>query len=603
MLAALALHDAPLFSQDHELVPPDVGQIRWPREEDASRFRRPSGPAPVTVATVDPQTEERYLSLDEAIRLSLQHSEVIRVLAGVTAANSGRTIYDTAIAVTPIDVAKARFDPVFQANTSFRRTETPFVNPTGTSIGGIATGGNDTRVGVTDLNRFGGTAALFGNNRFDTENNANFFTADRPSMEVSYTQPILAGAGQRANQAPIVVARLQQEQSYFQFKGAMQNLVRDTITAYWNLVQARTELLARETQVEQLQWSYDFRMTRKKVGFDDKADTSQATAAYMNARGLLVQSQGNVLQREAALRNLIGLPPEDGKRLVPSTPPTRDRVEFRWEEIVETAQARRPDIIELNLILQADQESLIQRKNLARPSLDAVALHRWNGLTGTALASGNHVDTGFNNHTDWTLGVNFSVPLSLRESRARVRNTELLITKDRANIQQAIHQTEHALATSLRSLDLNLEAYETYRDARAASTDNVRVQKAEFENGRVNFLNWLVAISDLANATVSEAQSLISYNLELANLEQQSGTILETHGIRFVEERFASIGPHGWCNEEMFCYPKDLNPNENDPKYPSLEQPAESTFGLEEIREMLRNPASQTPDAPEKPRP
>ncbi|MBL8813477.1 MAG: TolC family protein [Planctomycetaceae bacterium] len=556
----------------------------------------------MTVATVDPQTEERYLSLDEAIRLSLQHSEVIRVLAGVTAANSGRTIYDTAIAVTPIDVAKARFDPVFQANTSFRRTETPFVNPTGTSIGGIATGGNDTRVGVTDLNRFGGTAAIFGNNRFDNQNNANFFTADRPSMEVSYTQPILAGAGQRANLAPIVVARLQQEQSYFQFKGAMQNLVRDTITAYWNLVQARTELWAREIQVEQLKFSFELKAARKKRELDDIKDVAQAKAAYLNARGLFIQAQGSVLQREAALRNLIGLPPEDGLRLVPSTPPTRDRVEFRWDEIVETAQARRPDIIELNLVLQADQETLIQRKNLARPSLDAVALHRWNGLTGTAIASGDHVDTGFNNHTDWTLGVNFSVPLSLRESRARVRNTELLITKDRANIQQAIHQTEHALATSLRSLDLSLEQYEAYREARAASAENVVAQMAEREVGRVIFLNQLVAITEWANAVVAEAQSLISYNNELANLEQQTGTILETHGIRFVEERFASIGPHGWCQEEMYCYPKDLNPENNADKYQSLEEPSEKSFGLEDFQRIPGTPLpAPLPDQTEPP--
>ncbi len=583
MLAALASHDAPVYSQDHELVRPDVGQIRWPKEEDASRFRRPPGPAPVTVATLDPQTEERYLSLDEAIRLSLQHSEVIRVLTGVSAANSGQTIYDTAIAVTPIDVAKARFDPVFQANTSFRRTETPFVNGAGTSIGGIGTGGNDTRVGVTDLNRLGGTAAIFGNNRFDTENNANFFTADRPSMEVSYTQPILAGAGRQANEAPIVVARLQQEQSYFQFKGAMQNLVRDTITAYWNLVQARTELWARENQVEQLKFAFELKEARFKKEIDDIADQAQAKAAYLNARGLLIQAQGSVLQREAALRNLVGLPPEDGLRLVPSTPPTRDRIEFRWEELIETAQSRRPDIIELNLVLQADQQTLIQRKNLAQPSLDAVALHRWNGLTGTALASGNHVDTGFNNHTDWTLGVNFSVPLSLRESRARVRNTELLITKDRANIQQAIHQTEHALATSLRSLDLSLEQYEAYREARAASAENVKVQIAEQQAGRAIFLNQLVAITEWANAVVAESQSLISYNNELASLEQQSGTILETHGIRFVEERFASIGPHGWCNDEMYCYPKDLNPGDNTPRYSDGQEPAEKAFGLEDF--------------------
>ena len=202
------------------------------------------------------------------------------------------------------------------------------------------------------------------------------------------------------------------------------------------------------------------------------------------------------------------------------------------------------------------------------------------GVTGEIT----YVDAGFNNNTDWTLGVNFSVPLTLRESRARVRNTELLITRDRANIQQAIHQTEHALATSLRSLDQSLKQYEAFRDARLASEKNVKAQEERADAQIQTILNQLIAITELANAIVSEAQSLIAYNNELANLEQQSGTILETHGVRFVEERFASIGPHGWCNEEMLCYPKDLNPQDNTPKYKELPQPAEQSFELEEFQ-------------------
>ena len=48
------------------------------------------------------------------------------------------------------------------------------------------------------------------------------------------------------------------------------------------------------------------------------------------------------------------------------------------------------------------------------PRLDAVALYRWNGLSGT-LPNGERLASAAGQFPDWTLGVNFSVPLGLRD--------------------------------------------------------------------------------------------------------------------------------------------------------------------------------------------
>ncbi len=603
MLALWAVHAPAACAQ---LIREDEKHIRWSQEETVSLYRRPVGAAPVTVATKDASTTERLVSLDEAIRLSLEYSEVIRILTGVTAVSTGQTIYDTAIATTPIDQAKARFDPVFSANSVFRHNETPFsvfdpLDPLGALIIDRGVGGTDLVGGLTDLNRIGGQAAL---TTRDTWNRTGaglpgtgaIDSVHFPTVELSYTQPLLAGFGRPANEAPIVIARLQQEQSYFQFKGSMQELVRGVVSAYWSLVQARTELWAREKQVDQLLQIFKYRDTLLRNGLGNQLGTAQAKLSYATFRANLITSQANVLQREAALRNLIGLPPEDGTRIIPSTPPTRDRVEFRWSEIVSTAQSRRPDLIELNLILLADQRRLVQGKNAAQPALNAVALHRWNGLSGQML-NGGTVSTPLDNHTDWTMGVTFSVPLGLRLARAQVRSQELLIAKDRANIQQGLHQTEHAIATTLRSIDQNYLQYEAFREARQAAKDfiAVLVARRDFDSATVNFLNFLQAVTDWGNSVSSEAQSLTLYNTELASLESQTGTILETHGIRFVEEQFSSIGLHGRCFEDEY-YPRDLRPTDNQFRYEDQNKPAESAFDLENYPR--RRVGSPQPPAP-----
>ena len=61
----------------------------------------------------------------------------------------------------------------------------------------------------------------------------------------------------------------------------------------------------------------------------------------------------------------------------------------RWDETLRLAEVHRPDLIELKLILEADDQRLRVAKNQALPRLDAVALYRWNGPGGET--AGRHV--------------------------------------------------------------------------------------------------------------------------------------------------------------------------------------------------------------------
>ena len=603
ILAVLGVVSGPVAAQLHV---DEQQRILWHDETEIARSGRPAGGAPVTVASPESVANEQLLPLDDAIRMALRHSEVIRVLTGVSASSSGLTIYDTAIATTAIDQAVGRFDPVFSANSSFRHNETPFAVPDpGDPLRALITdrqvGGTDLSATLSQTNRLGGRADLSALDNWNRRGaglpgSGSLDPTHAPSLEVSYTQPLLAGFGRRANEAPIVIARLQLDQSYFQFKNSMQELVRGTVAAYWSLVQARTELWAREIQVEQSRLALDRAEAEKRAERIDLADTTQFRVSYANFRANLITARATVLQREAALRNLLGLAPEDSVRLVPSTPPTRDQLQFRWEEIVDTAQRRRPDLIELQLILLADQQRLIQGKNLAQPTVNAVALQRWNGLSGRLL-DGSTLSSSPDNHTDWTMGVTFSVPLGLRQARAQMRSQELLIARDRANIQQGLHQTEHLLATSVRSIDQFFLQYEAFRETRDAARDNLDAQRARAATGISIPLVLLQAIADWGNAVASEAQALTSYNTELANLELLTGTILDTHGIRFVEEQYASIGPWGKCFTPE-CYPRDLRPAENADRYPDSAEPSEKSFDLDDYPKPQNRPQPQLPQEP-----
>jgi outer membrane protein TolC len=379
-----------------------------------------------------------------------------------------------------------------------------------------------------------------------------------------------------------VIARLDTERSYFQYKDSVQELVRGVIEAYWTLVQARTDVFARKFQVDQSKFALDLAETEQKVGRKNLGDVVQARTTYKQFVANLIAAEANVLTREGALRNMLGLPPDDDRQLVPTSAPTTQRLRPEWRPLVTLAEQRRPDVVELKLIVEADQQRLLQAENQALPKLDASYLYRWNGLDGVAPNGADVSSTG-GRFADWSVGLNFSVPLGLRSGRAQVRQQKLIIERDRANVEQSIHAAIADIALTVRNIDSNYEQFLAYKEARAAAFANVEVQIAKYKTGGVlgqtTYLNVLQALNDFGNALSSEAASLIAYNVALATLERQTGTILETHGLVFAEERFRSAGPLGFVGHGR-DYPAANFVSGEPTRYPSTGRPGENVFDL-----------------------
>ena len=500
--------------------------------------------------------QEQLLSLDEAICIALQNAEVIRVLSGQFASSTGRTIYDPAITNTQIDEARARFDPVLDIRNNWDLVDVP---------GGVDSQAYRYSLDLTQTNPSGGTANL------GVAANRQPSNRTPSALELSYRHPLLEGAGTAVNVAPIVIARLDTERSYFQLKNSIQDMVASVIEGYWGLVLSRTQVWATAQQVEQAEYAYNIFKAQLDAGRGDIGDTAQAEVSLASFRASLIAAQGDLLNREAAFRNVLGLPPVDAVHFVPSTAPKSDRIEPDWDSLLGIAEQNRPDIIEIKLNLETNYQRRLVANNQVLPSIDASALYR----------------TQFGEVTEWQFGVDYSLPLFQRLERANLRRIDLLLARDRANLRQQIHQVSHELAQSIRSLDQRYAQYEAFRKVREASRVNLDRIFALFDIGglpteRVIYLNVLLAITDWGNAVSSEAAALAQYNSELANLERQLGTILDNHAIRFHEEQFASIGPGGRHRQQP-CYPQSLVPDCGPPQYDSGVRPAEEAFGLDAV--------------------
>lgn len=541
---------------------------------------------PTTVSTTEAR-KELPLSLDEAIHIALQNAEAIRVGSGGAVRASGQTIYDVAIRNTQIDAERARFDPTLGIDNTFIRQDIPSAgiivpNPRQVTIQGFQRDNYKFDMALEKLNPLGGLT------RLDIETNvqrtkpriSNLNPLTTTRAGISYIQPLLQGAGSDVTMAPIRIAQLETDRTYFQFKSSVQDMVYSTIQAYWRLSASRITVWTTEQQMEQGRFAAERAEARQRQGLADSSEVSQTRLAYFNFRSLNVVARSSQLEAENALNNLLFLSPVSEFEIVPSTALHSQDVDFSWDELLAMVDENRPDLQEMRALVHIDRHQITLAETLALPQFNFVSGYGWTNTQGEKQGFFSTDITQFNasgsRYTDWTMGVTMDMPLGFREGRANVRGQELNYSRDLANLRQRFHGVVHDVAGAVRTIDRNYAEYLSYREAREAAAINLDQQRTEYDNGRKGFLNLLQAIADWGSSVSSEVDALARFNTELANLERQTGTILETHSVYFEQDKFCAPGPLG--PRKPVEYPRTMQPTPNANRYGAESSPPENEY-------------------------
>ncbi len=557
--------------------------------------------------TNDPEADELWqLTLQDAIRIGLDNSEVVRVIslgaqgipvggfeptplntgagAGIASAlGSGtlQTIYDPAIQETQIAQSLAAFDTNFTTSMLWGHSVAPFNNAI--SAGSFVTAqfpiifNQDTATFQAGLQKRTSTGALIG-----VTHNINYLYSNSPinvtpsayttNTQLSLTQPLLGSAplagqaigsaplvGLEANRAPIVIARLNADAAVWRFKAEIMALVRSVEQQYWSLSQQSVQLWASERAVELAREILKREQAELQVGRGTVADVAEAEQRLEQFNLDLVTKTSDVITTERQLRNILGLPPADNRRIVPATAPSEARLEPDWESSLAQMLTFQPDIVQQQLLVRVSELQLLIARNQLLPQLNMNALYQFNGL-GRTLDTSEAVMTGatikaidplitnkqraaglnplpglYSNFQQWQIGFTFQMPLGMRAPMANQRSAQFVLLRQRAFLQQIVHQTTHSLARFFLEVDANYKQFKTASRLRAAAAQRLEAQRAFYEEGRIPIDRYLDAVSQYASAVAQEAQFKTTYNISIVALEEAKGTLLAYDNIAVAE--------------------------------------------------------------------
>ena len=550
-------------------------EMETPDVEVTSLAEVEGGLPPLTLRNIDAR-EIWDLTLEDAVRITMANSNVIRGINGQVLPTPSRllsnadfvaTAYDPALAesdpLNGTESALAAFDTQFSTSVFWERNERP-VNISGFFTGFIAPAlEQDLGTFQAQLTKTAATGTQYSvrnNTSYDLNNNpSNLFpSAWTTNFEVEIRQPLLQGAGTQFNRivgpsaqpglnfrTGIVLARINTDIALADFEVDVRDLVSDVETTYWELYFAYRNLDAviagRDSALQTWRKVHALYVVSATGGEAEKE--SQAREQYFLFRAQVEDGLSQLYTIESRLRYMLGLAATDGRLIRPADEPTTALVNFDWYQTQAEALTRSAELRRQRWRVKQREMELLAARNFLLPRLDGTARYRWVGFGDDLINSSSNnppFDNAFETLTggdfqEWRLGLQFSMPIGFRRELANVRNAQTRLARERAVYQDEELELTHQLSDAVRNLDRFYTVSQTNFNRRAAAARQVSAVQAAYETESVTIDTLLDAQRRLADAQAAYYRSLVDYNLAIRDVHLRKGSLLEFNGVFLAE--------------------------------------------------------------------
>ncbi len=530
---------------------------------------------------LDTDREIRWITLREAIALALEQgnigsqspnfpgvgndnlvtfqgrfvsgSDAIRVLA-----------LDPAIVGADIQASLSKFDARLQASMTWNTTDRPVGTALETfqaqfgQIQSINTNDAQFRAGIIKPLPTGGVAGLTFTTDYQLSNlNQRVNPAYRPALQFAFEQPLLQGFGVEINQLRathpgsivtpfqtggrvegILITRLRFDQQRAEFERQVHHQLLNVEVAYWNLYGSYWNLFSREQALRQAYEAWKVTNFQYLAGRKPIVDLAQSRVQYELFRGQRITAMGQVLENERQFRGLLGLPIEDGKRLIPTDQPILTPYNPDWDTALHESLTLRPELVLARQDLKFRQLDVISQKNLLLPDLRLTSNYDVNGI-GTKL-DGPTPNNAFrslaaNQFHNFGFGLRLDMPLGFRDAHAALRVARLNLARSYISLHDQEVKAQRYLGQQFARLFEYYEQIRAQRAQREAAAQQVKARFAEWQAGKGTLDILLEAQRFWADALREEYNAIVNYNNTLAAFEFAKGTIMQHNNVNISE--------------------------------------------------------------------
>lgn len=434
-------------------------------------------------------------------------------------------LVDPSISATRVGEEEARWEATFFANLRHTSLDTP----TATTLEGSQIDNTNASFGVRVPMRTGGEVSVeLPFNRTETNNPFTFLNPSYSSdARISISQPLLRGAGRRANMHFLVVAALEDDITNARTKLEVIRQIANADRAYWRLYATQRALEVALQQLDLANAQLERANRRVRAGQDPEVEVTRAQSGVATRLEDIFARGNDVRTAERDLKRIVNvpeLPMEGATKLIPVTSPDPLRYNIDPVGLSQTAVANRMEMLELELRLSIDESEIAFQKNQALPLFSVDYTYTINGLGSSFNQSLRVARDG--DFADWSLGLRAEIPIGNEAAKSRVARA-ILIRLQRLGSRDArksaiVQETLDAVDR----IEANWQRILSARQAAILSGRTLSAEQRQFDIGARTSTEVLDAATRLADAQLSEIRAIADYQISQVDLAFATGTLL-----------------------------------------------------------------------------
>ena len=490
-----------------------------------------------------------FLSLN--LLVSAQEQQIKSLTLAQVIEQTLKNNLDLQIEMSNPEIAKALWNKskaIFIPTLSLGFTKTSNTTPSASIITGVDIEKPDSLSFGFNLSQnllFGGNLGISLQNSRNSTNSRDVNINPRyfSQLEFSLNQPLLKDFGITATKRSIYLAHNNREISLFTLKQQVIDLIYLTEEAYWNLVYSHQNLEVKEKSLQLAKDLLKQNEVQVRVGVSAPMDilTAQAEVAARESEALQARSQ--IQTYEENLRRILNLSRIPGT-IVPEDKPLFSPVKTDFNDFLQEALEKRPDIEQVRLDLKSKNIDVRYYRNQTLPDLQLTASYYTQGLSGTPLKDGSPIpgivggnlsdslrDTLKRLYENYSIGLQLSIPVINSSAKAD-------LVQARLNLEQSLltlKKTESTIYSEVKQIIMDMETnakiVEANRISRELADQKLAAEQKKLAVGLSTNYQVLQYQRDFADAQIAELKSLIDYNLALSRVGKVLGTTLEKHNI------------------------------------------------------------------------
>ena len=338
-------------------------------------------------------------------------------------------------------------------------------------------------------------------------------------VNLTVRQPLMRGAGQAVNRAPIQQARIADDNNILALRQQVIDTITTSITQYTTLVQAQEAVVIQAQALERRQQQFEIISALVEAGRQARVELSNSQRSIAEAELSLQAARNQLAQANTDLLNLIGsdaahqfvVPDNAIAQLFAQA--VRRASEFERDELIAVAYQVRPDYQQARSQLEIEDLNLLLARDNRRWSLDWQNTARV-GDDATQLATGLRLSRTFGDES----------------LNTAVIRSETTLLQQQNTIAQLTDTIRNQVADRLRDVKSELAQVESAQRATEAAQLQLQVTKEKFKLGRdgTTLFDITQQEENLVSAQNAELQARISVLNSVAELERTVGITIET---------------------------------------------------------------------------